>query len=377
MQPIVVLADDLSGAAELAGIAFAQGYSAEVQRRFEPASAAEIIAVDTDSRRLTPAAASQCVRTIASAVVAAHPAWMFKKVDSVLRGNARAEIEALLCVTGHERAVLIPGNPSRGRIVENGLYSIHGRPLDQTEFAGDPEHPRLSAKVVDLLGGAGAVAVHLLPIDSSLPRRGICVPDVVEPEHVQARAAQLDDDSLAAGAADFFAAVLNRRGLGKRGPSGRAMEVRIEHPALLVSGSRSAWPQRKRECEDAGVPALVVPAATGGAVASLRAAGSLVLAIGDEAAGESTPEIQLPRLVNAAAQVIDGIAIRALLAEGGATAGALAQRLGWTRFVVTVSAPAGVGVLQPLDSSGAPTFLIKPGSYAWPAAIWREFCRRN
>jgi hypothetical protein len=30
-------------------------------------------------------------------------------------------------------------------------------------------------------------------------------------------------------------------------------------------------------------------------------------------------------------------------------------------------------VLQPL-APGAPLFLIKPGSYAWPPEIWQAFC---
>ena len=100
--PIVVIADDLSGAAELAGIAFARGLTAEVQTRFEPASEAQVIAVDTDSRGLSAEAATVRVRTIAEQVVRAQPALIFKKVDSVLRGQPRAEIDAILAATGQQ-----------------------------------------------------------------------------------------------------------------------------------------------------------------------------------------------------------------------------------------------------------------------------------
>src|SRR5262245_26524103 len=121
---IIILADDLSGAAELAGIAFSHGYTAEVQRQFDPASDAEVIAVDTDSRSLPAVAAADRVRRTAQAIIAARPAWIFKKVDSLLRGNVRVEVEALLTAADYSRALLIPANPSRGRTIEAGDLCI-------------------------------------------------------------------------------------------------------------------------------------------------------------------------------------------------------------------------------------------------------------
>jgi len=84
---IAVIADDLSGAAEVAGIAFSRGLSAEVQRQFEPATDAQFVAVDTDSRHVPRAEAADRVRQIAEQVVASRPDWIFKKVDSLLRGQ--------------------------------------------------------------------------------------------------------------------------------------------------------------------------------------------------------------------------------------------------------------------------------------------------
>src|SRR5262245_36399078 len=118
MSPsIIVLADDLSGAAELAGIAFAHGFSAEVRRvgyayldrRVGPAIAdragppSDFIAIDTDSRHLPPAVAAERVNQITEQILTTQPAWLFKKVDSVLRGNVRAEIEAVLAATAQSR----------------------------------------------------------------------------------------------------------------------------------------------------------------------------------------------------------------------------------------------------------------------------------
>ena len=61
---IVVIADDLSGAAELAGAALRHGLSAEVQTVFFPDTNADVVCVDTDSRLLPPAEAARKVAAI-------------------------------------------------------------------------------------------------------------------------------------------------------------------------------------------------------------------------------------------------------------------------------------------------------------------------
>jgi hypothetical protein len=249
-RPIVVVADDLSGAAELAGIAFARGFSAEVQRqRFEPASAAEVIAVDTDSRGLPAEAAADRVREAARALLATKPAWMYKKVDSVLRGNVRPEIESLVSVTGHGRAVLAPANPSRGRTIEGGRLLIRGLPLEETEFAFDPEHPRRSSRGAELLGFGDS------------PADGLLLPDVPALDALERLAAKIDDDTLPAGAADFFAALLDSRAARFAAASAGPTNLSLKLPALLVCGSRASWASRAGECAAMGVPLRTFPPA--------------------------------------------------------------------------------------------------------------------
>src|SRR5688572_7906414 len=62
---IAVIADDLSGAAELAGVACRHGLSAEVQTVFSRFSNADVICVDTDSRSLSSAKAAEKVAVVA------------------------------------------------------------------------------------------------------------------------------------------------------------------------------------------------------------------------------------------------------------------------------------------------------------------------
>ena len=55
---IIVIADDLSGAAELANAALQAGFSAEVQMHFCPGTDADVVCVDTETRSLPPEAAA-------------------------------------------------------------------------------------------------------------------------------------------------------------------------------------------------------------------------------------------------------------------------------------------------------------------------------
>ena len=63
---LVVIADDLSGAAELAGAALRHGLAAGGANRLRtPPAKADVICVDTDSRSLPPGEAARVVRAVA------------------------------------------------------------------------------------------------------------------------------------------------------------------------------------------------------------------------------------------------------------------------------------------------------------------------
>jgi D-threonate/D-erythronate kinase len=350
---IVIIADDLSGAAELAGIAFARGLSAEVQRQFDPHSPAEVIAVDTDTRGLSEAAAAAKVEVTTQAVIASQPAWLYKKTDSVLRGHPAAEVAAAMTAAGLPRAVFVPANPSRGRTIAGGEYAVHGMPLDRTDFAQDPEFPRRSALVSELLG----------------PAQGILLPDVTTFDDVRALARGVDAVTLPAGAADFFAALLDERTSRRQQTAAAPLTDKLQPPMLLVCGSRASWPRRRQALAAAGIAAIELDQ-TGGA-GELSNQRCLALGIGEATAASASPEVLLSKLTQLAAVPVQRGSYRTVLAEGGATAAALANRMGWMQFRVAAEAPAGLGVLQPLGA-GAPLLLVKPGSYDWPPEIWQR-----
>ena len=158
---IGVIADDLTGAAEIGAIGWSRGLRAEILRDGKPGCEADLICVDTDSRSCEPGVAAQRAAAAAKMLQATGARWIYKKVDSVLRGNVIPEVEAILQQLGLNRALLLPENPSLGRTIAGGEYFIHGQPIHLTEFANDPEHPRGSPQVLQLLAPPSHFALRL------------------------------------------------------------------------------------------------------------------------------------------------------------------------------------------------------------------------
>lgn len=382
MSPIFVIADDLSGAAEIAGIAATRGLTAAVVRHTDCSVAAEVTAIDADSRSSPATLAALQMRIIAGHVSRYENPRIFKKVDSLLRGQPRAEIESLMHSCSYERTLLLPANPSRGRTISGGQYFVNGIPVNETVFADDPEFPRAPAEISAL------IAPGLLPIQNicwpaALPSRGIIVPDTEFTADVKNWASTVDASILPAGAADFFDAMLNRwcGPDAKRQPS---ISPPLPLPALLVCGSHAAWQSRKSECAAAQVPIIETgfPSTGSGTrmdnfVAVSRVFQShdcLALASGQARIPPNERVTRLQNLAHTAALVVRNERPATLLLEGGATAAAVVSQLGWKRFTVQPTAFSGVGFLKPIEGPSAPLLVIKPGSYPWPLKIWESFC---
>jgi uncharacterized protein YgbK (DUF1537 family) len=285
--------------------------------------------------------------------MATKPAWIFKKCDSVLRGPVLAEARAVAAVTGSPRILLIPANPSRGRIISAGQYLIGGEPLSETFFSLDPSHPRLTADVATLLGGNLA---------------NVAVPDIATENDIRHQVGIMETQTLPVGAVDFFAVLLAHRMPQK---SVRPVQdFARTGKTLLVCGSAAAWLGRIHIAQERRIPAFTMPHDISAVVGSLRINETVLLGIGSgPATVEATPEKLVMQLAQSAAAVLRQTRVDRLLLEGGATAAAALAALGWTRLQTEQVAASGVGVLRPVAPQ-APLLFIKPGSYAWPEAVW-------
>ena len=141
-QGTLVLADDLTGAADAAVALAGVGRNAEVVLRAKLAMQArtEVVSVDLDTRRMAADAAAQAVAHAVTEAAGGAPARrLFKKIDSTLRGHLGVELAAMARALPAPRDglrllyLVAPAHPELGRTMANGRLHVHGRPL-----AGQP-----------------------------------------------------------------------------------------------------------------------------------------------------------------------------------------------------------------------------------------------
>jgi D-threonate/D-erythronate kinase len=110
----LLIADDLTGACDSAVQFTLRGLAASVMLADDPPPpGARVVAVSTDSRHLPEHEIPQIMARVAERYRADV---VFKKIDSVLRGNPGAEIAAALDAFGCDAAVATPAFPAMGRI---------------------------------------------------------------------------------------------------------------------------------------------------------------------------------------------------------------------------------------------------------------------
>src|SRR5438128_619063 len=91
-------------------------------------------------------------------------ALVTKKVDSTMRGNVGAEVEALLRALGRRLAVLAPAFPANGRTTVEGVQLVDGVPAHLTAVGRDPAHPMRWPTIAAALAAQSALAVAPIPL---------------------------------------------------------------------------------------------------------------------------------------------------------------------------------------------------------------------
>ncbi len=118
----VLIADDLTGACDAAAPFRTQGASVRILLTAEnkPNVHDHVISVSTGTRDLPTAEIKHRLLSAAAKLRPLHPAIIFKKIDSTLRGNPGHEIAAALQAFDCELAVIAPAFPQMGRHVRSG-----------------------------------------------------------------------------------------------------------------------------------------------------------------------------------------------------------------------------------------------------------------
>src|ERR1019366_4954251 len=183
---MVVIADDLTGAADCAASSAALGYRAVVLLHSPEGQESEswpdtdILSIDANSRCLPAEQGSELTTrliNLCDSHNSDHPGYvLFKKTDSTLRGNVAGELAALL----HARRSINPANaklsilmapalPAQGRTTVGGRLLVHGVPLERTDI-WQTEDRTAQSDIVQLLANA-SLSCGL--IDTNTVRSGL------------------------------------------------------------------------------------------------------------------------------------------------------------------------------------------------------------
>jgi uncharacterized protein YgbK (DUF1537 family) len=260
MRKILILADDLSGAADCANACMSSGLSAlvsfnEVEHHFET----EVLSIDCDTRHLSPTeAAARITRVMQSSHLRPSDRILFKKIDSTLRGNIASELQTLLAerrASSPNRvvAIIAPAFPAGGRTTVDGHQLVHGIPLEKTEIWLHNDLPGV-AHLPSMLGHAGLstallslsiVRSHFANLLSSMlelaAAADVIVCDAETDDDLSAIAhasVALGGDTVWVGSAGLAYQLPHAAGLP---PSTTSMQPEfISGPTLLVVGSMSS-----------------------------------------------------------------------------------------------------------------------------------------
>jgi len=143
---VAIVADDLTGALDVAGPFAARGHRTIVAVD-EPAcmpadlAGAPVLSINATSRHLPAERAAMLVREVVRRLCPREAPILIKKIDSTLRGNVVAETMAMLEASGRRNVIVAPAFPAQGRTVSGGIVHVRGEALARTQFARDALSP--------------------------------------------------------------------------------------------------------------------------------------------------------------------------------------------------------------------------------------------
>ncbi|MCS7478550.1 4-hydroxythreonine-4-phosphate dehydrogenase PdxA [Umezawaea endophytica] len=364
MPNVLVVADDLSGAAEVASVIPMRTTRNLVLLGVDatlPVDDREVIVVDLDTRSgPAPAAEAETARAVATLGASRQ---VFVKVDSQLRGHVAAAVRG-----AGGFAVVCPALPRLGRVVRGGVVHLDGVPLHETDaWRVEPVPPPRS--IADLLA---LEPVRVIPLTEVRGPELVARLRAIRAEGAVAvcdAETDADLDLIAAAGTSIRAVLVGSAGLAAA--LGREDHSFVEVPA-----------------PGDGVLVVVGSAAASAQVEHLRAAGAHVVALNPTTLAPVLPHPAdlVVLTIDAAAGIVPGAArtLVAALADtaaaaarsstsdlvltGGETARAVLDRLGVTRLTVHGPLPGHHGAVLSTTPDGR-RVVTRPGSFGTPGSL--------
>ncbi len=423
MTRLAIIADDLSSSTDCGAQMVRSGlsvvvplkeYSLPVQARD-----ANVISVDTDSRSLSAAQAYAKVRAATQRLVLDGRTAFYKSVDSTLRGNLGAEVEAVLEIVRPDCAIIAPAFPKYGRTTVDGVQYLHDRPLHETEFGTDPTAPVKDADISRRLAEGsrrrcGRITLDQLHAGPEKIKQAVegmvsggvelVVIDIAEQEDLKRLCLGLSHTSLkvvyvgSTGLAEFVPLAFNVNSISITRNEEHSVDSR---PALALVGSASETTRKQLQVAQAKSQLKIIQLDPTHVVqndhmsaaeldktesslrASLASGNDTALAVNssrDEIAATQQLGARLNLSASQVAQEIVGWLalvgsrlvsegeISGIVATGGDTANALCNALGTQALEIMGEVEAGIPIMRLLGAQSLP-LVTKAGGFGSSSAL--------
>ncbi len=357
---IAVIADDLTSAADSAGPFVRAGACAAVLlHSATPPISVDLVAYDLDTRHLPSDEAAALV--FAQVNACSRTPVLFKTIDSTLRGNVRAEV--LAAARACRRPVVVaPAFPSEGRTTRHGVQLVGGVPVHRTVFGNDPRSPVASPSLAEIIPGCRRLDLNADLTDST----GLWFADATTDS---------DLDDVVASVGDVERVLwVGSPGLASALSRAISFPNRVERfvpdarRVLVAVGSRHVASRAQLDRLTAG-RAIEVTASDSaleiGRVLDRHGWAAVTDSSEDSSAAESER-----RFAELTGQLASTGGLDAVIATGGATAGAMLRRAGTVRIDVLGEPEPGVIVGRARGTS-AFTVALKAGGFGDPEMLVR------
>ena len=156
MVRVLIMADDFTGALDT-GVQFSNYgvhtlVTSDLEFEFwETTDQIEVLVFNTETRYLNKCEAHEVIKKIAIKAKDENIQYIFKKVDSALRGNVASELRALSDVFEGVTIPFIPAYPEQNRFSFEGILYIDSIPVSKSVFGQDPYEPVRESHIPSLL----------------------------------------------------------------------------------------------------------------------------------------------------------------------------------------------------------------------------------
>ena len=182
----IIIADDITGANVSNSLLAKEGFKVgtlETTSSLDEYSDYDALAISTASRSVSPAEAYGSVLQVMGNIIKNKISLDFysKRIDSTLRGNLGAEIDAMLEILPRETlAIVVPAFPTSNKIVIGDYLLVDDVPLEQTDVKNDPTSPVLSSRVTELIAAQSKHPVVHLSLETVLKGREAIISSLTE-----------------------------------------------------------------------------------------------------------------------------------------------------------------------------------------------------